>query len=70
MGHMAWFLRAIELDEGGWACRWSRTEFDRHGSLKEALHHLRSLAQDLGEVEIFVHPIRGQPQRQAAAQPE
>ena len=70
MGHMAWFLRAIELDEGGWACRWSRTEFDRHASLKEALQHLRSLAQDLGEVDIFVHPIRGQPQRQAAAQPE
>ena len=37
-----------------------RAEIDRHRSLKEALHHLRSLAPDLGEDEVFVHPILGQ----------
>jgi hypothetical protein len=60
MIRMAWFLRVVELDDGGWACRRGLDEFDRHASLKEALRHLTRLAKRLGgECEIFVHPRHG-----------
>jgi hypothetical protein len=56
---MAWFLRAIELGDGGWACRWSVDEFDRHPSLSESLAHLHELAAQHAPTEIFVHRLDG-----------
>jgi hypothetical protein len=38
---MAWFLRAFELETGGWACRSGETEFDQHADLEQACVHLR-----------------------------
>jgi hypothetical protein len=57
---MAWFLRAIELPDGSWACRWSHTQLDSHPTLEEALSHLREFATTLGPAEFFVHQLDGQ----------
>ena len=60
---VAWFLRAIELDDGWWACRWSVEEFDRHPTLEESLSHLRELAVDHAPADIYVHRLDGQVSR-------
>ena len=56
---MAWFLRAIELRDGWWACRWSEDEFDRHPSLEQSLAHLRELAIQHAPAHIYVHRLDG-----------
>ena len=56
---MAWFLRAFELETGGWACRWGDTEFDQHADLTDACAHLRSTADEIGPSRIFVHSLDG-----------
>jgi hypothetical protein len=56
---MAWFLRAVEIGDGWWACRWSAEEFDRHPSLDEALAHLDELATQHAPARIFVHRLDG-----------
>ena len=56
---MAWFLRAIELPEGRWACRWSEVEYDRHNTVEEAVEHLRTLAAEIGPATLFVHHLSG-----------
>lgn len=54
-----WFLRAIELSDGGWACRYGLTEFDTHPQLDHAVDHLRELAEELGPAQLFVHRLNG-----------
>lgn len=56
---MSWYLRAIEVDDGRWACRHGRHEYDAHPNLSDAVAHLRELAGDLGDVELFAHPRVG-----------
>jgi hypothetical protein len=50
-----YFFRAIERDDGTWACRRGRLELDKHGQLEEALAHLTSLADNARPTEIYVH---------------
>lgn len=52
---MAWYLRAVEVDGGGWACRFGRFEFDTHTEMDQAIDHLTELAADRRPVELFVH---------------
>lgn len=54
---MAWFLRAIELSDGRWACRWGGTEYDRHDSLDDAVSHLLDLSREMAPSSIRVHRI-------------
>lgn len=61
---MAWFLRAIELEAGSRACRWSEQELDQHPRLGEALTHLREVAVALGPADLFVHRLDGRVTRQ------
>ena len=56
---VAWYLHAVERPEGTWACLWNRHEHDSHPSLAEAVDHLRSLAGELGECELFAHHVDG-----------
>lgn len=62
---MTWYLRAIELEDGRWACRRGRDEYDLHADLDGAISHLHDLARDLGDAEVFVHPQEGPPARAA-----
>lgn len=57
---VAWFLRAIELGDGRWACRRGLEHYDIHDQLTDSLTHLRVVAQTLGPTTIFVHKL-GQP---------
>jgi hypothetical protein len=54
---MTWYLRAVELEDGRWACRHGRNEYDLHADLDSAISHLHDLARDLGDAEVFVHPL-------------
>jgi hypothetical protein len=56
---MAWFLRAVELPDNAWACRFSGHEYDRHETIEQALEHLRALARTLGPAELFAHHADG-----------
>jgi hypothetical protein len=55
-----WLLHAVELDDGSWACRWGRQEFDQHAELTEALEHLKTIARDEGPAEFFAHYLDGE----------
>lgn len=56
---MGWFLRAIELDNGRWACRWGLRELDDHGDHESAVAHLREFAREIGNATIFLHGLDG-----------
>ena len=56
---MAWFLRAVELQGGSWACRLGNHEYDTHESLDQALSHLRLISATLGATELFAHHLDG-----------
>jgi hypothetical protein len=56
---MAWFLRAIEQTDGGWACSHGRTVYDRHAELREALEHLQGIAERISPAELIVHRLDG-----------
>lgn len=58
-----WFLRAVEVADGGWVCRHGLTEFDTHHELREALEHLRHLAQDIAPSILLVHRLDGTVER-------
>lgn len=60
---MAWYLRAIQLEDGNWSCRWGTLEYDAHDSLDAAVTHLRELSNEIGLSALFVHPLRGPVQR-------
>ena len=57
--HVAWHLRAIELGNGWWACRWSDQEFDQHPSLEDSLSHLHKLAVQYAPADVYVHHLDG-----------
>jgi len=54
-----WFLRAIEQDDGRWACRHGSHQFDTHGELRAAIIHLRELAKEFDPSTLFVHRLDG-----------
>ncbi|KRF03486.1 hypothetical protein ASG88_22025 [Nocardioides sp. Soil777] len=56
---MAWFLRAIELADGRWACRRGGHEYDAHESLEHSLGHLSLIAGELGSTKLFAHHLDG-----------
>jgi hypothetical protein len=56
---MAWFLRAIEDDEGRWLCCHGRHVFDSHDQLDEAVAHLSVIAADVSPAETAVHYANG-----------
>jgi len=41
---MAWFFRVIEQDDGRWACRHGRQEYDTHPRLDQTIEHIKALA--------------------------
>jgi hypothetical protein len=53
------FFRAIEYDDGSWACRRGKSEFDRHARLQDALAHVSELAAAESPAEVFVHYLDG-----------
>jgi succinylarginine dihydrolase len=58
---MAWFFRAIETVQGRWECRHGARLFDDHGTVDEALRHLRAMAAEQQRgVQVFVHTRDGQ----------
>jgi hypothetical protein len=55
---VTWFLRAQEGDDGSWACRRGRESLDLHphADLKEAVAHLREVAESIdGAAQIVLH---------------
>lgn len=53
---MAWYLRAVERDDGAWQCCHGIRVFDAHDELPDALNHLHHLAGCLdGESQFFAH---------------
>jgi len=60
---MAWHLRAVQLENGSWSCRWGTTEYSVHDDLTAAITYLRDLAKSLGRSALFVHPLNGPIQR-------
>jgi hypothetical protein len=56
---VAWFLRAIEQDDGRWACRHGLQHYAVHAELHHAVEHLRVLAIELGPAELFAHHLDG-----------
>ena len=69
---MAWIYRIVQ-DDVGWACRFGRTEFDRHNTLPAALIHIAALAAAAGCDDIRLHHSDGTivqlNAHQAASQP-
>jgi len=62
-----WFLRAVELPGGEWACRHGLAEFDTHAHLHDALSHLRVLADDFAPATLVIHHRDGLVERVPAA---
>jgi hypothetical protein len=60
---MAWHLRAIEVSDGAWVCRWGEREFDQHLRLEDAIKHLRAIAASVGPARLFVHRLDGTVER-------
>ena len=53
------FFRAIECDDGSWACRHGREEYDCHALFQDALEHVTKLAVAHRPAEVFVHHLDG-----------
>ena len=47
------------LDDGDWACRHGRQEYDTHAVLNDAIEHITSLAASHRPAELFVHHLDG-----------
>jgi hypothetical protein len=45
---MTWTLKAIELPDGRWTCRFGSADLGTYRSLVVALHHLAEFATELG----------------------
>jgi hypothetical protein len=56
---MVWFFRVIERDDGRWACRHGRQEFDAHPLLDEAIEHIKALAARQRPAQLFLHRLDG-----------
>lgn len=56
---VTWFLRAIELPGGLWACSRGAVQIDVHQRLPHAIAHLQHIGTTIGPFEIFVHRIDG-----------
>lgn len=56
---MAMFFRVIEQEDGCWACRHGRFEFDSHTAMKEAIEHMTAVASEQSPAEIFLHRCDG-----------
>lgn len=52
---MALFFHVVEQDDGRWACRHGRQEYDTHDTLEQATEHIRTLAFENRPASIFVH---------------
>ena len=52
---MAWFLRAVEGEDGTWFCRRGLTVLDQHASASEAVEHLRGVAEQDGPAIVVMH---------------
>jgi len=52
---MALFFRAIQQDDGVWACRQGMREIDAHRELHDAIRHLRELAAANAPAQLFLH---------------
>jgi len=59
---VAWYLRAVELPDGEWACRWGSTQWDTHPHLTDALTHLHELGKEMGDYITYVHHLGQRPQ--------
>jgi hypothetical protein len=56
---MAWFFRVIEQDDGRWACRHGRQEYDTHPRLDQAIEHIQALAAQQRPAQLFLHRLDG-----------
>jgi hypothetical protein len=56
---MALFFHVVEQDDGRWACRHGRHEYDTHDTLEQATEHIRVLAYESRPASIFVHHLDG-----------
>lgn len=56
---MAWFLRAVEKQDGHWVCQHGLQIFDGHDGLHDAIRHLRNLAATMRPAELIVHRLDG-----------
>jgi hypothetical protein len=59
---MAWFLRAIEQDNGSWECRWARAVYGIEPDIEAAVQRLHTLAHSLavaGSFELLLHHLDG-----------
>lgn len=54
-----WFLRAVELPDGQWACSRGGAQIDVHLRLVDAIAHLQVVGAGLGPFEVFVHRVDG-----------
>jgi hypothetical protein len=55
---VAWFFHIVERDDGNWACRHGRHEYDAHRELRDAVEHITAIASDQRPAEIFLHRLR------------
>ena len=54
-------FRAIE-EEDGWLCRHGSHVFDVHGTLEEAVEHMKGLASDDPPSQVWVHRLTAAPE--------
>jgi hypothetical protein len=54
-----WFFRVVEDADGGWTCRWGRTELDSHPTLDEAAAHIAAIAAAQRPSQVFIHYVDG-----------
>lgn len=52
---MGLFFHIVELDDGRWACRHGRHDYDTHDTFTQAKEHIRTLAFENRPASIFVH---------------
>jgi hypothetical protein len=56
---MTWLYRAMELDDGWWACRHGLQLFDAHPQLDDAIAHCSELAGNNRPSRVLLHPLGG-----------
>lgn len=61
-----WFFRVIEHDDGTWTCRAGRQDIDQHASLREAMTHILTVADENRPSEVFVHHADGRVRSEAS----
>ena len=56
---MAWFFHIVEQNDGRWACRHGRHEYDTHARLEDAIAHVTEFACAQRPAEIYLHHLDG-----------